>query len=148
MARLPLDLRAVDRFAAGLRAAVVFFRPVVFLADAFFAVDLRLVAFFAGLRLAVLRLAGLRFAVRLAVVLFAVLRFAVLRLAVDLRAVDFFAVDVFLRADVFFADDFFLAGGIPHLLSDIRTPCASGVASPARSYPPTRRTARPGAARS
>ena len=136
--RLAVDFLAVDFFAAGLRAAEVFFRPVVFLRVVLRVPDDRFrvaAAFFPARDLTV----ALRFRVAAA---FFVAADRFLEVVV-------FRVVIFFLADVFFAADFFLrAGGILHLLSSVRTPCASGVVSPARSCRPTRRTARRGATRS
>ena len=134
---MAVDFLAVDFFAAGLRAAEVFFRPVVFLRVVLRVPDDRFrvaAAFFPARDLTV----ALRF--RVAAAFFA---------AADRFLEVVFRVVVFFLVDVFFAADFFLrAGGILHLLSSVRTPCASGVVSPARSCRPTRRTARRGATRS
>jgi hypothetical protein len=105
--RLAVDFLAVDLFAAGLRAAAVFFRPVVFLRVVLRVPDDRFrvaAAFFPARDLTV----ALRF--RVAAAFFAA--------ADRFLEVVVFRVVVFFLADVFFAADFFLrAGGIPHLLS-------------------------------
>jgi cytochrome c biogenesis protein CcdA len=145
--RLLEDFRAVVRFL-GLRAAVVRLRAVDFLLFVRFrapvvllrAVDFRAVPF--RFRVA----AALRPARDLA----ALFRFRVA--AAFLAAVERFRDDVFRAEDlrvVRLRDvDFFRAVAMGHLLSTLRTPCASGVVVPARSCLPTLRTARRGAGRS
>jgi hypothetical protein len=145
--RLLEDFRAVVRFL-GLRAAVVRLRAVDFFLLVRFrapvvllrAVDFRAVPF--RFRVA----AALRPARDLA----ALFRFRVA--AAFLAAVERFRDDVFRAEDLrvvrFRAVDFFRAVAMSHLLSTLRTPCASGVVVPVRSCLPTPRTARRGAARS
>jgi len=139
----PPSTRAGDGYLrlAVVRLAVDFLRAAVLRGRRAALVRFRAVLLLRVERLAVLRLAVLRFlAVDFLAVDFlrrvaapfraAVERLADFRLRVAapfLAAADLFADEVFLRAV-----DLLRVAAICHLLSKVRTPCASGVAAPAR----------------